>query len=173
MCTRTSAKCWIGHQRVCKSLCTDSRALLIKLHNDIQLERDMFRSRGWTECMSVCGRQETKDILYFRKLPNFKCNLAAASLLHYQSPFSSWLPDMHNAKDIAIFADNKELQQLNQTTHYIHAVINYFQYSLPHTLDTPAWCLYVTSEIGISVFFYASSLSNPARKPITLSINNS
>lgn len=56
---------------------------------------------------------------------------------------------MHNAKDMAIFADSKEVQQLNHTTHYIHAVINYLQYGVPHTLGTPASHLYVRSVIGV------------------------
>ena len=53
---RTNVKCWIGHKRVRGSLSTDSRGLLIKLHNDIELEQDMFGSQGWTECMSLCRR---------------------------------------------------------------------------------------------------------------------
>lgn len=66
---RTQDVCQVfnGAPRVCRSLHTDSWAPLIKLHNDIQLEGDVFGGPGWTEWTSVCRRQETKDTLYFRK----------------------------------------------------------------------------------------------------------
>lgn len=72
---------WNTPPVVSKCLCTDSQIPLIKLHNNIQLGRDAFASPGWTAFMGVCRWQETKDILYFRKLLGFKWNLAAVLLL--------------------------------------------------------------------------------------------
>lgn len=88
-----------------------------------------------------CGRQETKGVLYIRTLHNFKCHLAAVSLLHYY-PARVHLEadyfDMHNAKHVAIFVCNKELRWLNLMMHYIHVPMNYLQCGLSHTLDTLA-----------------------------------
>lgn len=107
--------------RLCKSLSTDSHGLLIRLQNNNQLGgvQDEQNARA-----SVGGRKQ-RNRLYVRKHLHFKCHLAAIPSLHYYTTTQSiqiWLPDMHNAGDVDVFSDNKELQ-LNRTMHYSHKAI--------------------------------------------------
>lgn len=53
VCIEDDCQVLKGH-RVSNSLSTDSQGLLIKLHNNTELE--WGRSPGWTECMSFCRR---------------------------------------------------------------------------------------------------------------------
>lgn len=171
VCTEDDCQVLNRAPRVCKSLSADSQGLLIKLHNDIQLERDMFRGPGWASVggkkhRTYCTSESTSTL---NVIWQFHCFIITLP----RSPFGSWLPDMHNAKDMAIFADNKELQQLNHRTHYIHKVINYLQYGLPHILIHKHDVYTSGLKLAVQFFYKSASFSNPSRKPITLSVNNS
>lgn len=100
------------------SLRADGQAPLIKLQHDIQLERDTARSPGRTECMSVCGRQETKDTLYFREISYLIWQQLCYHTTRVQADYLTCI--MHE-----ISAGNKELRQPNRTTPCVHAVMNY------------------------------------------------